>query len=276
MAKANEAVSIAKIKGEGECKIISAKKLQRGGVILELNTTEAADTIRHKKVEFCKSFSPTAQLRERNYTVKLNFVPVTHDVNSEWERQRIEERSGLQNDQLATTTWIKPANQRREHQEVAILIAQFKSPEAANKAIRDGMIIQGKRVRGNKMTGGPIRCFHCQRYGHFAANCPQSQDSTKCPVCTGPHRREECKETRKQDFKCPNCKKRGHAAWDQECETYREQLERLIKKNEEMQYRFYPTSEEWTWEKDPIYEVSTEEKSKMQEEMAGDREDNGK
>lgn len=142
-------------------------------------------------------------------------------------------------------------NQRRENQEVAVLIARFKTPEAANKVIRDGIVIQGKRVKGNKMTNGPIRCFHCQRYGHFAANCPQKMDPMKCPTCTGPHRREECEETRRQDFKCPNCKKKGHAAWDPECEHHKEQLERLIKVNKEMQYRYYPTDEEWTWEKDP-------------------------
>ena len=57
---------------------------------------------------------------------------------------------GLPAESIESTRWIKPmtrsAGQRTTH-----LITKLHSPEAANQALRDGLIIEGKRVWARKM-----------------------------------------------------------------------------------------------------------------------------
>lgn len=45
-----------------------------------------------------------------------------------------------------------------------------------------------------------IRCFKCQKYGHFAHKCGRSQ---VCPICSGPHAAQECTS---ETQSCNNCK----------------------------------------------------------------------
>lgn len=85
--KANEAVRIARIDMEGEGqKILSARKLRNGGLLLEANTEKTASTIKSKKEAFCNAFGPAVKIKERTYTVRIPFVPVIHDTSCEWER----------------------------------------------------------------------------------------------------------------------------------------------------------------------------------------------
>ena len=57
------------------------------------------------------------------------------------------------------------------------------------------------------------QCFKCQQLGdHLSGTCTKEQ---KCVLCSGPHRKSECKET-KESFCCANCSG-CHAAWSLEC-----------------------------------------------------------
>lgn len=258
VAKANEAMKTAKIEKSGqleEHKFISARKLRNGGLLLETNTVRAADAIKKKKEDFCKAFSPSAKIKDRNYTVRLSFVPVTHEVDSEGERRWIEENSGVEEGHLAGTAWVKPVQKRREGQQVATLVARFSTPQAANKAIKQGLVIQGKRLNGHKVINGPMRCYHCQRYGHAATNCPNRNEQARCPTCAATHEGNQCPAKRKDEYKCGSCKAEGHTAWDQDCPVYRREMEKLIRNNGEIQYKYYRTEEEWTMEIDPVYAV---------------------
>jgi len=50
------------------------------------------------------------------------------------------------------------------------LIAQLRTLEDANQAIREGLIIMGKHVCARKMKREPRRCLRCQKLGagHFS------------------------------------------------------------------------------------------------------------
>uniref|UniRef100_A0A1L8D7H7 Uncharacterized protein n=1 Tax=Nyssomyia neivai TaxID=330878 RepID=A0A1L8D7H7_9DIPT len=64
----------------------------------------------------------------------------------------------------------------------------------------------------------PIRCFQCQRYGHFRASC---ESTAICSRCSEPeHRPGPCK----QGHKCINCGGSHSAAW-KGCPVYKEERE---------------------------------------------------
>lgn len=211
-----------------------------------MNSEETVNIIRKRKEEFSRLFSPTSKVKERVYTVRLKFVPIAHDTESEWEKGRIEENLNLEKGEIVSTLWVKAIEKRRKVQEVGLLMIKLKSPQAANNAMRFGIIIQGKRVRGEKPFYGAPRCFICQGYGHYAATCNKKEEGTVCVNCAGGHFHEQCPVTEKEEYNCINCKQMGHAAWDPYCLTHKAELEKVIKRNTEIQYRFYPTMEEWT------------------------------
>ena len=62
------------------------------------------------------------------------------------------------------------------------------------------------------------QCFRCQQLGdHLSGTCKKEQ---KCVLCSGPHRKSECTET-KENFCCANCSG-CHAAWSLECPKRKE------------------------------------------------------
>src|ERR1700723_3440350 len=96
------------------------------------------------------------------------------------------------------------------------------SPEQANIAIRHGLVIEGKKVAVRRHRMDPKRCMKCQGIGvnHNAAECKFIHDV--CARCAGMHRTSECAVTDFADFKCANCKTKGHGAADRECPIFKE------------------------------------------------------
>ncbi|ETW81099.1 hypothetical protein HETIRDRAFT_27883, partial [Heterobasidion irregulare TC 32-1] len=137
---------------------------------------------------------------------------------------------------------------RMEGQRTAHLLAKFKSANAANKAIREGLTIAGKLVYGRKSQQEPRRCLKCQQIGqHFAAQCHQEGES--CGTCGKNHATKDCREQNPDHFWCVNCKVGGHASWDRMCPRFREEAERLKRRDPESTYRFFPIdTAQWTWE----------------------------
>jgi len=57
-----------------------------------------------------------------------------------------------------------------------------------------------------------LLCFNCNKHGHLQTAC---KAPPRCAICSGTHRRFECKH---QDSpKCPVCNERGHTALSWEC-----------------------------------------------------------
>ena len=129
----------------------------------------------------------------------------------------------------------------------AHLIAKLRSPEAANQAIRDGLIIAGKQVWARRMKKEPRRCLRCQTMGsgHLAAECDQPMT---CGTCSKEHRTTDCSEDEQVKFWCANCKSHGHTSWDRTCPKFIENSRRLEQLNPEGMYIYFPTEEPWTWE----------------------------
>jgi len=132
-------------------KVIGAKKLQNGGVVYKLNNPEATHWLCQKKADFTKHFGDTSVIKEKSVLIIGEYIPVTHNPDALGENSKIEREIGLPPESLASTRWIKPTTRRVAGKCTAHLVVRLRSPKAANQAIRDGLIIMGKRVWTRRM-----------------------------------------------------------------------------------------------------------------------------
>lgn len=128
------------------------------------------------------------------------------------------------------------------------MILALRSPEAANKLIRNWVYIEGKQIEVSKLTSEPRRCLKCQKIeaGHIAVNCPSKQDT--CGTCGEAHKTLMCKITDRKSMKCTNCNVTGHPAWDCTCPTFIARAVTHDSKHPENDYKYYPTADPGTWE----------------------------
>jgi hypothetical protein len=165
VAKANEAVdNLEEDHDLASIVFIGAKKLANGGIVFDLDTEEAARWIQANKNAFTSKFSGTATVKDRALTVIVEYVPLSHSPEALAEMRKIERDSKLPIGSLLATRWIKPIQRRTAGQRSAHIIAKFTTTEAANKSIRDGLIIAGKQTWARRMKREPRRCLKCQKY----------------------------------------------------------------------------------------------------------------
>ena len=116
--------------------------------------------------------------------------------------------------------------------------------------------MEGQRFRARKMLEEPKRCYRCQRLGHTATGCKEIHEI--CPNCAGAHGGKDCDRT-PDKYKCVNCLKAklksNHAVWDRDCPSMQEERRKKAERDPNSRYKFFPTEEEWTWER--VEEVST-------------------
>jgi hypothetical protein len=145
VAKANEALDLSR---DSTCpeegKFIGARKLTNGGIVFDLNTIEATRWIQKNKGTFTPNCGATAIVKDRALSVIVEYVPIAHSTDALSECRKVERDSGLSEHSLLSTRWIKNPARRTQGQRTAHIIARFSSNEAANIAIRDGLIIAGK------------------------------------------------------------------------------------------------------------------------------------
>ncbi|KAF8588949.1 hypothetical protein K439DRAFT_1645267 [Ramaria rubella] len=146
-------------------------------------------------------------IKERKFSVLVEYVPISHSPNALGEMKRIEGHSGL-------------------GQKMAHLIAKLNSIEAANMAIRDGLIIAGRRCSARCMKKEPRQCLKCQELNpcHLTASCPTSN---KCGTCGEGHHTSECTNKNEGKQYCANCMSDDHPSWSQMCPKFIDQCLRL-------------------------------------------------
>jgi len=139
-----------------------------------------------EKSTFMDRYGGTSIIKEHTTSVLIEYVPVSHSPNTLMENSRIEQDSGLEEDMLLSTRWIKPLQRHDAGQWTAHLIACFKTTEATNCTIRDGLIIAGKQTWARRLRREPRRCLRCQSLTtrHLAAECNQQ---TTCGTCSKDH-----------------------------------------------------------------------------------------
>ena len=171
-------------------------------------------------------------------------VPV--DCVPEEEKRQIKELNGLEAGAVVEAKWIKPAAKRRHGQEVAHVLISFRTPQAANQAIRNRLMVGGRRVHVWKRVPEPFRCAKCLRFRQAAKECREMVK--QCGTCgSTKHLMKDCKATNPATFMCKVCDRHGHATWAKDCPAYRTEVAARMRCNPDLQHRFFPTSDPTSW-----------------------------
>lgn len=242
-------------------KVLGAQLHKSGDLLLHLSSKEAAVWLLTEGIreEFITHFSSKAEFKDRQYQVIVEFVPTTLVPESFFEQVEIITVNNLPEDALLSIRWIRPIAARKKDQKVAHAIIGFKSPETANKAIREGLFIKGKRTAPRKLLPDPKRCFKCHKYdaNHFAKDCKQIHEW--CDVCGEMnHDSRTCpnKDNDPQTFFCIPCNMPGHSTRNRACPTFRNEYARLSSKVTDSEYRYFVTEDANSWEVLNPYSVS--------------------
>jgi hypothetical protein len=255
-------------------RFVGAKKLAKGSLILDMNSESAANWLKSSGVRqsFMQHFSAVSVLKEHEFRVLAEFVPVTFDPDALAALERIEKDSGAPPGGLVRAEWAKLPERRHPMQRIAHLKLFFNTAETANYAIRNGLYIAGKKVGIRKMNQEARRCAKCQRYGHgnnegsshFAKDCKWVHDT--CGGCGQHHRKEECMTDLSINSYCVNCDVKGHTVWDRNCPTFIDRCKSLNAANKDSNYLLFVTRDASTWET-----IDSDRKSQTQGKMTGHR-----
>jgi hypothetical protein len=245
IAKANEAIGKI-VDADKPDKIIveSAIQTRKGGLLMSLNSKEAASWLRipEHEIAFTDIFSKGSHIRERTFNLIVPRVPIIFEPGNKSHLRELEEANNLADYTIRRARWIKPIERRRAGQTHAYAILVITSAEYANLLIRDGMNICGVKVRPAKQKTEPIQCMKCRNWGHFAGECPASDDT--CGTCGGKHRTNTCRN--KENLWCVTCERADHASWDRNCPEFNRRCCIMDERNPENSMPYFPTEQEWS------------------------------
>ena len=228
----------------------SVRKTKGEVVILEMSNKRGAKWLSShtNRTDFINRFNIDIQILEPTFKTKIEFIPVSLENNNPFHHRDIEAASDLPDNTISKITWMHKPSERKPQQKVAHTFLTFNSPEAANKAIRDSLTIEGKKVLVYRTYPEPMRCFRCQGLQkHLTNECPEMQDT--CGTCgKHNHRTPQCTETNADNFYCVNCRNHGHASWSRECPTFVLEKERLRAQHPDHGCKYFPINNDpSTW-----------------------------
>ena len=173
-------------------RFFSAHQLGNGGVLLEMNSEATASwlSVLATRALFLGRFAPDTAVRERAFSLVVQFVPLYLKPEKDPEIRQVEEDNGLPTGLLLHACWIKPAYRRARDQTCGHIILVTSTADVTNKILTNGLLIFQKRVYAEKCKKEPTCCLKCQGWDHLSYNCMQVYDT--CGTCTGWHRTSSC------------------------------------------------------------------------------------
>ena len=140
-------------------------------------------------------------------------------VEKSWKPKRMPENSGTLNFLLKCSRKVRNYIMEVKHGYVYLDLFRCKAHDYVN----------------------PIQCFHCQRYQHVAASCPDKNRPPICGNCCGFHKSKEC-NTLVKNAKCINCMRHKkndvfHTARSSKCPFFVQNKKTLLSR-----MNFAPTS----------------------------------
>lgn len=255
--KANEIINISNSLDQrgrpADVAIWGAHRVGEGKYVFDVNSPVAANWLKSKgnRENFAQGLAEGAIVVLRSHPVLIKYVPITFDVDNEDLKEIVKKTHG-DPEQVLGARWVKDPNRRGQNQKVAFLIADLKSPEAANAIIAEGAYIHGKRCEAKKFLTDPQRCNKCQRYGHVTAIC--RSETPRCSYCAKEHWSSQCNQE-SDNFHCANCNKTGHSTRDNECPSLHNRIKMQDERNPDRKLIYYPTIEAWTHELNTEYKA---------------------
>jgi hypothetical protein len=165
IVKANETIGkIEDADKPDKVKVESALQTRKGGLVLTMNSKEAASWLRitEHEIAFTEGFSKGSHIRERTYNLIVPRAPIIFKPGNRSHLRELEEANNLANYTIRRARWIKPIERRRIGQMHAYAILTVTSADNANILIRDGLNICGARVRPTKQKAEPVQCIKCR------------------------------------------------------------------------------------------------------------------
>ncbi|CAK5279174.1 unnamed protein product [Mycena citricolor] len=262
LAKVKIAIDAAKREDEEEGLLqdneptaVGVTKTRAGALVIYMANKYQAEWLRdHGTMKrFLEAFGGMVKHAKRYHMVIIQFVPVTFDPESTDELRDIETNNGLPPNAIGHARYVKPRERHSPNQRFAHVIMGTDTKDQANRILKHGICIEGKKVYARKLLTEPTRCMKCQLYntGHMARDCPLTRDI--CARCAGEHRTSDC--TKGDDKReCANCKTKGrphkgHGAADRSCPTFTDHLQASLQRNPDAKYRYYPVEDDpssWT------------------------------
>lgn len=250
-------------------KIRSVQNQRDGRTLVEMDNDAAANWIKSQDNanKFCAKIGAKTTVKLRQYNIIAFNVPTDMDTDNPRHKAEISETNGLNEDDIVSLRWAKPANRRNPGQRTAHLIITTSDVEVANRAITKGMYICSKSCRVERVKREPPRCLKCQGWNHFAKEC--TVEIEVCGNCSNNHRTNECPNPHIR--RCASCKSSDHASWDRGCPEFVKRLSDFNKRNPENSLHFFPTTETWTWStnENTIKQTAPRENEKGRHEPSG-------
>ena len=240
-----ELSKIARETGLVKGKIRSLFPQSDGNYLIEVDSDYAAAwfTNDSNRADFCNILGEGVKFKPRTFNVIAFNVPLTIDPLDDKHKEEINEVNDLEDNAISALRWAKPINRRSEQQRSAHLILSFPAPEAANRAISNGIIICNKKCHVERIKKEPIRCLKCQGWNHMARDCSATND--RCSNCAGDHKTTACLEPHKKG--CVSCNSLNHSSWSRECPTFLRKVDEFNSRNPENLLPLFPTADPWTW-----------------------------
>ena len=220
------------------------------GTLIEMENDHALNWLKKTENSFAfrVEIGPDVMVKQRTHPIIAFNTPLTFDPGNPDHIAEFREVNNVDQDTNLTLRWLKPPLRRTQEQKTAHLLLTFTEATGANRAISEGLLICGRRVRVEKTKKEPTRCLKCQGWNHLARECTTTTD--KCGNCAKDHRTDQCPNP--DCYLCASCNSSSHASWSRKCPTYLKKVDECDARNPENALQFFPTKEPWTWsKKDP-------------------------
>lgn len=95
-------------------RFVGAKKLAAGGIILDLNSADAASWFKGPAIcgAFMQHFSAMSSMKDLDFRVLIEFVPIAFTLDAPAALEQVEHDSGIKGSNLVRAEWAKPPEKR--------------------------------------------------------------------------------------------------------------------------------------------------------------------
>ena len=210
-------------------KIIHAKGTRRGSLLIELESSNVAETIvLNWKPHFFSSDggnsnkTTAALLKDKNCKGILHHID--HDYSDDYIVKEISKCSNLQK-QVSARRFVKGT------QKLSTVLITFGCKEDLEHCLEHGLTIgrSPETVHPYRASPSVLRCWKCWKFDHTAAWC--SKKKKICQYCAQVHEDTECiihTKNAHDQYKCVNCQSnRNHPSSSNECPAYLEKLDQI-------------------------------------------------